>query len=377
MTRTARRLLITLGFPPWVGGMQHLLYLRCCLTPEHVLVAAPGRDRASAWDRAQPFPIWRWPGGPHGIPGWRRFDQVRWAMRALHVHRPYIHALELGQALPFGVVALWAHQRWGLPYAVWVYGDDVLKPARYPLVRPLLRWVLRRAEAIYAVSHYTARLACRYGARPAKVQVIHPWPAPVFQPGHRATARRRLGLSDEGYLLLTVARLEPRKGVHVVLDALRRLAPRYPDVRYAVVGAGVARARWQRLARQLGVNDRVLWPGPVDRRTLVWWYQAADVFVMTPTPGPGEVEGFGLVYVEAAACGSPAVAGRNGGTEEAVRHGQTGLVVPVDSVHLADVLAFLLANPTYRQRLGRGGLTHAQTLRAQAHAHAALWQAPL
>ncbi len=377
--REGRRLLITLGFPPWVGGMQHLLYQRCCLTPTAVWVAAPGRGRAPAWDAAQPFPIWRWPGGPHGLPGWRRVAQTFWAWRGMARvrDRTRLTALELGQALPFGLVALWARRRWGLPYALWAYGDDILKPFARAWIRPLLRRILAEAAAIYAVSRYTARQAIHAGAPAERVHVVYPWPAPAFQPGNQRVARQRLGLPEDALLLLTVARLDPRKGVDRVLAVLPALARAWPRLRYAVVGEGPARPRWQALAERLGVGDRVLWPGRVDTATLRHWYQAADVFVLVPTPGPGEVEGFGLVYVEAAACGLPAVAGHNGGTPEAVRHGETGLVVPPEASALQAALHTLLADPARREHLGTNALAHANALREAAWRYRSLWLRPL
>ncbi len=374
---TARRLLVTLGFPPWVGGIQQLMYQRCCLTPDHVCVAAPGRGLSDAWDASQPFPIWRWPGGPHGPVGWRRMWQLGWTVQAFRIHRDRVAGVELGQALPFGMIALWAQRRWGWPYAVWVYGDDVLKPGRRVWTRPVLRKVLAGANAIYAVSHFTAQLARRYGAPADRVHVVHPWPAPCFRPGNRLKARQRLGLPSDVLLLLTVARLEHRKGVPLVLRALHRLAGKWPHLRYAVVGEGPAAAAWRRLACQLDMVDKVLWTGRVPQETLLWWYQAADVFIMVPTPGPGEVEGFGIVYVEAAACGCPAIAGRNGGTPEAVLHGETGLVVPPQIEALQEAITTVLTNPTRREELGRRALMYAQHLRMKAMQARSLWVSSL
>lgn len=361
-----RRALITLAFPPRVGGMEQLMYQRCVLDPEGVYVIAPGRGRSPEWDARQPFPIWRWRGGPHGLVGWRRVTQVWGAVQGLRAARgTSLRALELGQALPFGLVALWAHRHMRLPYTVWAFGDEILKPARRPLARAVLRRVLTEAEVVYAISEYTASLVRACGAR--RVRVVHPWPAPHFRPGDRESARRVLSLPNEAPLLLTVARLEPRKGVDRVLRALPAVLRAVPSVRYAVVGEGRARRRWQALASDLGVARAVIWPGQVPADVLPRWYQAADVFVLVPTPGPGEVEGFGLVYVEAGACGVPSVAGRNGGTPEAVLHGKTGLLVPGEDVDaLAEAIITLLRDPELRARMGQAAQDHARRLRAAA-----------
>lgn len=351
--------------------MQRHLYQRCLLTPKQVIVAAPGRGRSEGWDRSQPFPIWRWPGGVHGIPGWRRLTQTAWGFAALyHARRHYrVHSLELGQALPFGVIALWARARWGLPYRLWAFGDEFIKPASHPVGRALLKPVLAGAEEVYAISHYTAALVRPWLSAPDHVRVVHPWPANIFTPGSKITARARLGLSPRAPLLLTVGRFDPRKGVDRVLRALSFLMNTFPDLRYAVVGAGTPPPSWRALAQHLQVAERILWVSDADDDALVAWYRAADVFVLVPTPGPGEVEGFGMVFVEAGACGTPAVAGVNGGTPEAVLHNRTGLLAFDDSPPaLARAIATLLQDTERRATMGRNAVARAQHLREKAHA---------
>ena len=366
------RLLIALGFPPQRGGMQRYLYQRCLLSPQEMIVAAPGRGRSDAWDRAQPFVIWRWPGGPTGLPGWRRVWQTFWAFAALHHARRHypVDVVEVGQALPFGLVGLWARVHLGLPYRVWAFGDEILKPAMHPLGRAFLAPVLRHADRVHTVSRYTAALV-RPWASGEKVRVVHPWPGPQFSPGFRSEARVAVGLPADAPVLLTVARLEPRKGVDRVLRVLPDLVQRIPDLVYVVVGEGPARPTWEKLATSLGVQAHLRWVGAVEDEALVAWYRAADVFVLVPTPGSGEVEGFGLVFVEAAACGLPAVAGMNGGTPEAVVHGRTGLLIFDESERaLTEALLSLLLDRARRATMARHALAHANTLRERAHAHA-------
>ncbi len=365
------RLLITLGFPPQEGGMQRYLYQRCLLSPQEMVVAAPGRGHSEVWDRTQPFIVWRWPGGVRGLPGWRRVWQTGWAFAALrHALRHYrVEALELGQALPFGMVGVWSRVHHGLPYTVWAFGDEIIKPAVHPVGRALLLPVLHHADRIIAVSHYTARLVRALVRSRTQVDVLHPWPAPHFVPGARAVARARLHLPPGARVLLTVARLEKRKGVDRVLRALPLVMREVPDLLYLVVGRGPARRVWEQLAASLGVGPRVRWVGHVDDRMLVACYQAADLFVMTPTPGPSEVEGFGMVFVEAAACGLPAVAGVNGGTPEAVLHDRTGLLVFENTeASLAEGLRSLLLDVHRRATMARNAVAYANTLRENAWA---------
>ncbi len=365
-----RRLLLTLAFPPQRGGMQRHLAQWVALAADRYVVSAPAWPEARRWDAAYPAPVIRWQRGPRGRWGWRRVQQVAEARRTLLAARQTfpIGALELGQAWPFGWVALWAHRRWGLPYDVWTFGDEILKPVRFPGLRGLTRHLLRQARRVYAISRFTARVVGRVGVPEERVHVVHPWPAALFRPGDRRAARRALGLEEDSLLLLTVARLEPRKGVDRVLQVLPELLRAFPRLRYAVVGEGRARSRWRALSARLGVDSHVLWPGAQSDEELLLWYQAADVFVLIPTPGPHEVEGFGLVFAEAAACALPAVAGDNGGVSDAVLHGKSGLIVPPeDPAALKEALSALLADRDLRREMGRNALEHATRLRRAAH----------
>jgi len=363
-----RTLLITLGFPPAPGGMQRYLYRRCLQTPGRIAVLAPDIPGAAAWDARQPFPVRRWSPTFHSVPGLRRLWQFGQtiALAASWLRREHFGRLEVGQALPFGAVALRLNIRYGVPYRVFAHGDDLLKPLNWWLWRPLLRRVLRHAEAVYVNSGYTARLAVGAGAQPRRLILLRPWvDTDRFRPGDRLAARRRLGLPEDGRLLLTVGRIEPRKGVHVVLAALRRLAVDFPDLRYAVVGAGAALPTLRRRAVALGLAGRVTFAGVQPEAALSLWYQAADIFVLYPTPGVGEVEGFGMVYLEAGASGLPVVAGRDGGVYDAVLPERTGCVVG-DEISLRRSLAALLRDPVLRQRFGADGRQYAMALRRRA-----------
>ncbi len=365
---TGRTLLITLGFPPAQGGMQRYLYRHCRQMPDRIAVLAPDRRGAADWDAQQPFPVRRWYSAFQHVPGLRRLWQFGQSYRvaASWLRREHFARLEVGQALPFGAVALRLSRRYDLPYRVFAHGDDLLKPLGWRLWRPLLRLVLRRAEAVYINSHYTARLAVGAGAHWQRLILLRPWiDTDRFRPGDRSAARRRLGLPTDSRILLTVGRIEQRKGVHVVLDALRRLAGDFPDLRYAVVGTGTALPALRCRADALGLAARVIFVGAQAEERLPLWYQAADIFVLYPTPGPGEVEGFGMVYLEAGASGLPVVAGRDGGVYDAVLPGKSGFIVG-DEVGLRRALAVLWHDPALRRRFGAAGRQHALALRQQA-----------
>jgi phosphatidylinositol alpha-1,6-mannosyltransferase len=157
-------------------------------------------------------------------------------------------------------------------------------------------------------------------------------------------------------MLLTVGRLVPRKGVDTVLRALPRIAASVPEVQYVVAGTGPDRNRLERLAVRNGVRDRVHFVGYVADDVLSSYYSAADLFVMPAREALPDVEGFGLVFLEANACGTPAVGARSGGIPDAIVDGETGLLVPPNAPgSLAEATTRILTTPDLADTLGRQG----------------------
>ena len=177
-----------------------------------------------------------------------------------------------------------------------------------------------------------------------------------FRPGvETAPVRARYGLT-EGRWLLSVARLARHKGIDTALQALARLRDQYPDLRYAVVGSGEELDALEALAAQLGVGDRVRFLTDVPDRDLPAIYNCAEVYLGVSRLMEQRVEGFGISIAEASACGLPVVAGRSGGIPEAVRDGETGLLVDAESADaVCDALRLLLGDPALRARLGQTG----------------------
>ena len=213
------------------------------------------------------------------------------------------------------------------------------------------RIVQRAHHLICATPHERDFLADLYGAQPDCVTVV---PGGVdrilFQPGPRAQARAQLGLGD-GPILLVVGRLEPLKGVDIALRAAA-LADVDTPLTVLIVGgdeqADGQRAQLEALGRSLGIADRVRFPGAVAHKTLPLYYRAADICVV-----PSYYESFGLVAVEALACGTPVVATRVGGLQYTVRDGQTGYLVPWRCPEpFAERIEALLANPDLCRRFG-------------------------
>jgi phosphatidylinositol alpha-1,6-mannosyltransferase len=264
----------------------------------------------------------------------------------------------LDPALPLGLIGP-ALRR---PYAVLLHGAEVTVPGRLPASRGLLARVLRHASLLIAAGPYPAAQARRLA--PSPIEVIPPGvDLDRFRPldlDARAAVRRSFGLPADGRLVVSVSRLVPRKGMDTLIAATRSLAPSRPDLTVAIAGAGRDRRRLARLSR--GAPVRLL--GRVPDARLADLYGAADVFAMVCRDRWGglEQEGFGIVFLEASACGVPQVAGDSGGAADAVVDGETGFVVhhPHRSGEVAGALARLLDDPVACARLGAAARARAE-----------------
>ena len=153
-----------------------------------------------------------------------------------------------------------------------------------------------------------------------------------------------------------MGRLVHRKGIDTVLRALPTIIQTCPNVAYVIAGTGPDRPRLERLAACLGVRDRLCFVGDIGHNRLPLYYSAADLFVMPARQNPPDVEGFGLVFLEANACGTPVIGGRTGGIPEAIREGETGLLVPPNAPDaLAAAATHVLTNPEVAEGLGQQG----------------------
>jgi phosphatidylinositol alpha-1,6-mannosyltransferase len=272
-----------------------------------------------------------------------------------------------GNLKPAGYPAKWLALRMGIPYGLVVHGGDLLilqqQVSGSAHKRETTRSLLRSAAVIVANSSWTADL-CRTLLKTLKLDVpenrvrIVPLGSDPdrFRPGiDTANVRERYGLDDRRWLM-TVARLTPHKGIDTALQVLANLRDIYPDLAYAVIGSGDQLLELQEMATRLGVSDRVLFLTNVPDSDLPGLYNCAEIYLGLSRQLTRNVEGFGISLVEAGACGVPVIAGRSGGIPDAVRDGETGLLV--DSDRLGDVsnaVRSLLDGNALANRLGSGG----------------------
>lgn len=360
-------LLLAFNFPPLGGGIARMMGELALRYPPHGLVISTGRLAGSETsDPRFAHEIDR-----VGI----RANRLRtlnglglWTARARSlVRRTRPGFAWCAELKPAGYPAAWLAARNGLPFGVIAHGTELLlleaKIRRSRFKRWTARRLLERCSVVVANSQWTADLAravldplgCH--ALGSDVRVVPLGTTPDrFRPGLPTDdVRRKYGLTG-GPWILTVARLDYHKGIDTVLRALPAVRAAFPGVRYAVAGVGIRRPYLERLIAELDLRQAVRLLGFVPDEELPALYNAADLFVLDSRRFDLLVEGFGIAIVEASACGLPVIGGRSGGIPEAVRDGETGLLVdPEDPPALAQAISRLLGDDALRRRMGVAG----------------------
>lgn len=282
------------------------------------------------------------------------------ALKLLAGHR--FVAVHAGRVLPEGLVGLAVARLARVPLVVYAHGEEITG-WRTPLKHRAKVFAFRHADQVIANSEFTYAELLKLGVDAARIALIHPGvDVERFRPGLPSEdLRAALGLSAGQQLVLSVGRLSRRKGFDHTIRAVAALRAEGIDVVYAVVGIGPDEAYLRAIARECGIAERVHLLGHVPAEDLPRWYCAADVFAMPNRQIGGDNEGFGMVFVEAGACGTPVLAGRDGGTGDAVLDGETGLRVDGASIEeIAAALGNLLTKPALAQRLGEAGRARAE-----------------
>jgi phosphatidyl-myo-inositol dimannoside synthase len=355
-------LIVTPEFPPQTGGIgTHCFEMAThWATRADVTVLAPSGDRRHS--RTPPYRLLATPAGGSRLGrllGTRR--QVGRVLRERRVDVVYVaHWRASGVA-----VRLADPLRRLVPrYVQAVHGSEVLMLLTRPGVskvplRWLFRWATGHVDAFVALGAYQGQLLERLAVDRRRI-VVSPEGVDVSRFEHVDGAvlgevRARHDLQGRR-VMLTVSRLVERKGHDMVIRALPAILKAVPDAVYLVVGRGPREEFLRRLAHETGVAESVVFCGAIPDRELAAYYTACDIFVMPSREVDGDIEGFGITFMEAAACGKPSVGGRTGGIAEAVVAGETGLLVdPGAPAEIADAVISLLTDPDLANRMGTAG----------------------
>ena len=347
-----KALIVTNDFPPRPGGIQQFVHaLAARLPSDEVVVYAPRWKRDAAFDAEQAFPVVRHPTSLM-LPVPSVLERAREVARAERCD-----AVWFGAAAPLALLAPSLRKEIGR-FVASTHGHEV-GWARIPGARQTLRRIGRGLDVATYLTEYTrARLDPVIGDRTRLERLPSGVDTDAFHPGAgREEIRRRHALADRP-VVVCVSRLVPRKGQDVLIRALPAIRETAPGAALLVVGGGPDMPRLQRLAVERGVADHVRFTGSVPWEELPAHYAAGDVFAMPCRTRLGgiDVEGLGIVFLEAAATGLPVVAGDSGGAPDTVRDGETGVVVDGrDVARVAREVGALLADPARAAAMGAKG----------------------
>ena len=346
-----RVLVVTNDFPPRVGGVQQYVWNAVRHLPaDRVAVLAPNWPGWREHDQAQPFAVHRWP----STVAWPTAELARRVDSLIREHRADV--VLFGHGFPLALLGPRLAKK-GVPYVAFTHGAEVWM-ARVPALAAGLRAALGQARAVTAVSEYTARTIRKVVPPSVPLTVLYTGvDIDRFNPHvDGSPVRERYRLEDRP-VVLCVSRLVPRKGQDILIRGMPLLRKLAPDAVLLIAGGGSYRAELEQEASR-APSDSVVFTGEVREEDAPVYYAACDVFAMPcRSRWAGlEVEGFGIVFLEAAATAKAVVAGRSGGAAEAIRDEETGLLVEgTEPKAAALAVGQLLRERDVANRLGAAG----------------------
>ncbi|MEM7530719.1 MAG: glycosyltransferase family 4 protein [Chloroflexota bacterium] len=376
---SARALIIGLNFLPDPGGIAKYLGKICeHMPPEKFHVFALDRDTAPTYDKQQPFKIHR---------GTLK-DQLPTAMYSMLVKTIGSYTQQMFWWLQFyprflrlckqektnvivcghiavGLVSWLLAKKLKCKFVIVTYGNEITGPVErnQPIEYWFCKFLLNQADAIVSISNFTTDAVLQWGVSPEKIHKIHPGVDPkIFHPNISTANIIEKHNLKESHVILTVARLVERKGHDMIIQGMPKILADVPNTKYLIIGTGRFQDSLKQLAEDIGVADHIIFAGYIKDEMLPNYYCASDVFVMPSRQMVGSVEGFGIVYLEANACGKPVIAGRSGGSLDAIVDGETGLFVDSTNIDdIANAIIRILRDKSYANILGQKGRQHVET----------------
>jgi phosphatidyl-myo-inositol dimannoside synthase len=363
-----KTLLVTLDFYPKIGGVANYYFNLCKNLPQEKIIVLTDGKTSEEGDLG--FKIFReellkptvW---PHF---WPMFGAIKRIIR-----QEKIEMLWGGDIWPTGIVVFLIAKLFKIPYIISCHGRDLLLVKKSRLKKYLVKNILRRAFAITVNSKNTGDIIESFDIEREKIKVVYPGINQVrqiidtgeFHPPVAAGAlRAKYNLAGKK-ILLSIGRLVERKGFDKVIEAMGDIGEEVQDIVYVIVGDGPDKMRLEqesKKSRNQKINGaEIIFAGQVNDEEKWAWLDVCDVFIMPVRESKTDVEGFGIVYLEAALAGKPAIAGKSGGASEAVIDGETGLLVsPEDRQEIADAVAKLFRDEELRKKMGERGKWRAE-----------------
>jgi len=354
-------LLITNDFPPIISGIAtYFFQLWKNLPQEQVMVLAP---RVSPWhelDRAVNFKIIRkWiPLGESGLSKTvKMFLNVWWGIFC--AKRYHVTKLHCGQIVSTGLSGLICKKLFGIPYSVYVCGSESIRFSKHDILRRLMNLILTEAAQVIVNSNSTFNEYSKIVTDISKLKKVTPGVDTIFFKPEKSKFSESFAGKK---VLLTVSRLDERKGHDRIIAALPGILTKYPNLMYFIIGTGREEIRLRNLVKIHNITIFVRFIGSISNDELRDYYNVCDLFILPNRITTkhqqlqGDIEGFGIVFLEAAACGKAVIAGNSGGAVEAVEQGVTGILVnPNSTTEIKQAILNLLESPDKANQFGENG----------------------
>lgn len=260
---------------------------------------------------------------------------------------------------PSAIIGVFLSRLYSAELFISAHGNELLYPKRNPVLHKLMLFCFKNAKKIFAVSSYTKQLLINEGIEENKIAVI---------PNGTDPQRFNLNIDfkelvkkhdlQNKKIILSISRLVKRKNFGAVIEVMPEILKEVPDAVYIIGGTGPMEEEWKKLAEEKEVEDKVIFVGYIPDEDLPKYYAMCDVFVMPSIEmkEEGEVEGFGIAFLEANACGKPVIGGKSGGVEDAIVDGETGFLVdPINKKEIKEKIIKILKNPSLAKSLGMKG----------------------
>lgn len=358
-------LLLSEIFPPVKGGSGRWFWEIYTRMKGDTVVAAGESDKAQSFDQKSPLKTYRLPLSSHSW-GLRSVTGLKFYWRIYRkickiVKEGGIEVLHCGRCIPEGFIAYLIKKRLGTPYICFIHGEDVEMAATSRELSWIVRKALNNAEYLVCNSQNTANILLQQWAQPdSRVKVINPGvDAEQFTPADsNLEIRSQLGWQQRP-VILTVGRLQKRKGHDKMIEALLQVKKVVPDVLYAIIGDGAERTALQAQVKALELTENVLFMSEISDAEMIHCYQQCDLFILPNRTEGRDIEGFGMVLVEAQACGKPVIAGDSGGTAETMLVNESGYIIDcTDPTLIAERVTTLLQDSVLATEMGKKGVEH-------------------
>jgi phosphatidylinositol alpha-1,6-mannosyltransferase len=367
--RVNSSLLITNDFPPTVSGIGTVFYNLFRLQPKESFSILCPQDRGyENFDRKDNMSVIRVriPSGESIIS-----KVIKTLSNLIYIFiyaiRPKVKKLHCGQILSNGIAGFLCKKILKIPYVIWVYGSETIRFGNTGYLSFIMKKILSSAELIIVNSSFTQEEYIRFGADKEKLFKITPGVDTVlFRPTDKpVNLMKKYNLYGKT-VLLTVARLDERKGQDMIIETLYLLKKEYANIVYLIVGKGREEKRLRQMVHDKGLQDSVIFTGYVPDEDIPDYYNLCDIFVLPNRETEnaslkGDYEGFGTVFLEANACGKPVIGGMSGGVRDAIEQGITGFLVNPRSIEeVKEAVKSLICDPQRRLQMGLAGRLRAE-----------------